>query len=56
MGIYLLILRRMNSKGYLLNMENQEKFLSTKAKDSDLLSLNPEHWLKLLKLNLMIHP
>lgn len=55
MGIYLLISQRMNSKDYLLNMENQEKFLSTKAKDLDLLNLNLEHWLKLPKLNLMIH-
>lgn len=56
MGIYPLISRRMNSKDYLLNMENQEKFLSTKAKDSDLLSLSLEHWLKLPKLNLTIPP
>lgn len=38
LGTYLLILQRRNSKDCLLNMENQEKFLSTKAKDSDLLS------------------
>lgn len=55
MGIYLLISQRMNLKDYLLNMENREKFSSTKGKDSDLLSLNLELWLKLLKLNLMIH-
>lgn len=56
MGIYLLISQRMNSKDYLQNTENQEKFLSIKAKDSDLLNLNLEPWLKLPKLNLMIHP
>lgn len=38
LGTCLLILQRRNSKDCLLNMENQEKFLSTKAKDSDLLS------------------
>ncbi|KAK2111323.1 hypothetical protein P7K49_011069 [Saguinus oedipus] len=56
LGIYLLISRKMNSKDYLLNMENLEKFLSTKAKDLDLLSLNPELWLKLPKLSSMIRP
>lgn len=56
MGIYLLISQRMNSKDFSLNMENQEKFLSIKAKDLGLLNLNLGHWLKLPKLNLMIHP
>lgn len=55
-GIYLLISQRMNSKDCLLNTENPEKFLSTKAKGSGSLSLNLEPWLKSPKLSLMILP